>query len=260
MQANGDRFEAAYNRIDALLRKKVGGARDLSFSAIVQDAARKDATVRANRENLLEYAELRNAIVHNRGKTPVLLADPRDDVVVDIERICEWLSHPKTLRQLTRSPQLRIFPASDALPEALLYMRENDFSQVIALQGGRYIILSREGIAHWLANKSKEDMISISDTRLSDVLSFEPKNTCVYLKPDDTIDLAGEVFANDIGKRIFCVLVTQHATPKERPINIVTPWDFLAAAYGVAWSLALPRKITEVDSSTTFRTSRADEM
>ena len=79
MRSNGDRFEAAYNRIDALLRKKVNGARDLSFSAIVQDAARKDATVRANRENLLEYAELRNAIVHDRGKTPVLLADPRDD-------------------------------------------------------------------------------------------------------------------------------------------------------------------------------------
>ena len=248
MRSNGDRFEAAYNRIDALLRKKVGGARDLSFSAIVQDAARKDATVRANRENLLEYEELRNAIVHDRGKTPVLLADPRDDVVVDIERICEWLSHPKTLRQLTRCPQLRIFTASGALPEALLHMRENDFSQVIALQDGRYIILSTEGIAHWLENKSKEDIISIADTRLTDVLNFEPKNTCVYLKPDDTIDLAREVFANDIGKRIFCVLVTQDASPKERPINILTPWDFLVAACGAAWSLPLPRKITAYSS------------
>jgi hypothetical protein len=123
-------------------------------------------------------------------------------------------------------------------------MRENDFSQVIVLEDGRYIILSREGIVRWLENKSKEEIISISDMRLSDVLNFEPKNSCVYLKPDDTIDLAREVFANDIGKRTFCVLITEHASPKERPINILTPWDYLAAACGAAWSLSLPRKIT----------------
>jgi len=60
MRSNSDRFEAAYNRIDALLRNKVGGARDVSFSVIVQDAAQKDATVRANKEILLEYAEGRS--------------------------------------------------------------------------------------------------------------------------------------------------------------------------------------------------------
>ena len=32
MTSNGDRFEGAYNKIDALLRKKVGGAKTLSFS------------------------------------------------------------------------------------------------------------------------------------------------------------------------------------------------------------------------------------
>jgi hypothetical protein len=98
MVPNGDRFEGAYNKIDALLRKKVAGAKTLSFSAVVNEAARKDATVRANREDLLEYGDLRNAIVHDRGKTPVLLADPRGDVIIKIEKIVNSLSHPKLLR------------------------------------------------------------------------------------------------------------------------------------------------------------------
>jgi hypothetical protein len=50
------------------------------------------ATVRANKDTLLEYGELRNAIVHDRGKAPIVLADPREDVVLDIENICRRLT------------------------------------------------------------------------------------------------------------------------------------------------------------------------
>jgi hypothetical protein len=84
MSSNGDRFEAAYNKIDALLRKKIGGGKSLGFAAVVSEAATKDATVRANKVDLLEYGDLRNAIVHERGRNPVVIADPRPDVVARI--------------------------------------------------------------------------------------------------------------------------------------------------------------------------------
>ena len=60
--------------------------------------------------------------------------------------------------------------------------------------------------------------------------TFEPTDSCIYLKATDTVDRAREVFANDIGKRIFSALVTEHGSAKEKPINIVTPWDFVAGA------------------------------
>jgi hypothetical protein len=228
MTSNGDRFEGAYNKIDSLLRKKVVGARTSSFSSVVIEAANKDPTVRAHKEDLLEFGDLRNAIVHDRGKAPVLLADPRDDVVVKIEHIWNRLSHPKLLRSVSRQHSLRIFTANTFLAEPLLYMRENDFSQVITIQDGKHLALSTEGIALWLEAKSKEDIISLSDTRLSDVLSFEPKDGCVYLKADDTTDRAREVFAKDLGKRLFSALVTEHGNAREKPINIFTPWDLVA--------------------------------
>ncbi len=228
MTSNGDRFEGAYNKIDALLRKKFGGARTLSFSHVVNEAATNDPTVRAVKDDLLEYGDLRNAIVHDRGRTPVLLADPREDVVVKIEKIWNHLSHPRTLRSLTHTVPLRIFAASAVLAESLSYMRENDFSQVIALRDGKHQILSTEGIAHWLEAKSKEDIIALSEARLSDALNFEPRDSCIYLKATDTVDRAREVFGKDIGKRIFSALVSEHGSAKEKPINIVTPWDFVA--------------------------------
>ena len=55
MASNGDRFEGAYDKIDALLRKRIGGTKILSFSSVVTEAARKDPTVYRNKEDLLEY-------------------------------------------------------------------------------------------------------------------------------------------------------------------------------------------------------------
>ena len=118
MLSNGDRFESAYNKIDALLRKKVGGPRSLPFSSVVNEAAGKDPTVRMHKDDLLEYGDLRNAIVHDRGKTPIVLADPREDVVEKVENIFNRLSHPRKLRSLARRAQLRIFPAGAVLAES----------------------------------------------------------------------------------------------------------------------------------------------
>ena len=41
MASNGDRFESAYNKIDALLRKKVGEDQNLPFSSVVNEAAKQ---------------------------------------------------------------------------------------------------------------------------------------------------------------------------------------------------------------------------
>jgi hypothetical protein len=84
------------------------------------------------------------------------------------------------------------------------------------------------GEKDWLEFKSREDIIELSEVTLSHVLDFEPKDTCIYLRADDTVDHAREVFVNDIGKRVFSALVTENGTSKQRPINIITPWHFVA--------------------------------
>ena len=109
-------------------------------------------------------------------------------------------------------------------------MRKNDFSQVIAECARRFVILSAEGIAHWLEQKSTEDIISLVETKLGQVLDFEPKYTCIYLSARDTIDEARERFTKEIDKRVASALITENGRSSEKPINIITPWDFVAGA------------------------------
>jgi predicted transcriptional regulator len=225
----GDRFEAAYNKIDALLRKKFSLVKGASFSAIVSYAAKSDAAVRAYKDDLLEHGELRNAIVHDRGTNSVLLADPREEAVLRIEEIWGRLSKPRTLRTLAPAP-IRVFSTGECLLEALSYMRSNDFSQIVVLSEEKHVILSAEGIAHWLEAKFTEDIIELSAVNIHDVLGFEPNDTCVYLKIDETVERAREVFTTDIGKRVFSALVTENGKPSQKPVNIVTPWNIVAGA------------------------------
>jgi hypothetical protein len=96
-------------------------------------------------------------------------------------------------------------------------MRANDFSQIVALLSGMHVLLSAEGIAYWLEAKSEEDIIALSEVELGHALDFEPEGSCAYLKADDTVERAREVFANDIGKRVFSALVTESGSPKQRP-------------------------------------------
>ena len=185
--------------------------------------------MRFYKTDLLEYGDLRNAIVHERGHAPFLIADPRADVVHRIEEIWGRLSRPRTLRSVPHRP-INIFSVGDPLPGALAYMRKNDFSQVIAQCAGKFVILSAEGIAHWLEQKATEDIISLVETRVGLVLDFEPKYTCIYLSSRDTIDEARERFAKDIDKRVASALISENGRSSEKPINIITPWDFVAGA------------------------------
>jgi hypothetical protein len=58
MTPNGDRFKAAYNEIDTFLRKKFSRDKPVGFSSMVIEAAKTDATVRASKDDLLEYGDL----------------------------------------------------------------------------------------------------------------------------------------------------------------------------------------------------------
>ncbi len=64
---NSDQFLDAFSRIEKLLRRMVDGRRVDSFTFLVREAAKRSATVRRVEQDLLEYADLRNAIVHERG-------------------------------------------------------------------------------------------------------------------------------------------------------------------------------------------------
>lgn len=129
---------------------------------------------------------------------------------------------PKLVQYCTMNPS--VVSKSTSLPDVLHRMFENDFSQVIVQDGAEYRLLSREGISKWVESNIDTDLVSIKETKVSDVLRHEDKTNCEY------VDRSTDVFAfiDIIGspkKRVQAVIVTEHGKSNEKPIGIATVWD-----------------------------------
>ncbi|RMD96332.1 MAG: hypothetical protein D6816_19080 [Bacteroidetes bacterium] len=228
--SNGELFLKRFNELEHALRERAGLGPDASFTDLVKTAAEKDSTVRRRKEILRSIGRLRNAIVHDRQYPERILADPRKEVIEELESVLAAIIKPKTLIP-TFQRSIHIFTAEDALADCLGYMKEHDFSQVVLNLDGKHMLLSSEGIVKWLENARDVGLADLEQATVRDAWEYENKNICQYLPRNAPIDAVYEAFEQAIGQgipRLQAVLITHSGRPEERPLGIVTPWDLLS--------------------------------
>lgn len=77
--ANSDLFLISFNRIEKWMRDEMGNARNMGFTELVRRLAqRKQLMIRKYEDDLLQLAQLRNAIVHDRIAVDFVIAEPND--------------------------------------------------------------------------------------------------------------------------------------------------------------------------------------
>jgi hypothetical protein len=90
-------FLELYNRLDALLRARTGAPAGVSHAHLIEQLALQDPVVRNNASRLHAHRALRNSIVHSpQGGEEEAIAEPRQGVVEDYERLESYVLHPPT--------------------------------------------------------------------------------------------------------------------------------------------------------------------
>jgi hypothetical protein len=223
----GDEFIELYNRLDDFLKELTKSDRHTSFHALVNRARKRNSTVRRFDRELKEYAELRNAIIHDRDFPVRIIADPREEDLARFRLIVERILSPLPLLP-TFKRRLSCYEPADPLLTALDRMKHQRYSQVPVRYRGRLRLLTTEGIAYWLAAQAKEDIISIKEATIGDVLPHEQHGTYLVLSGSHTADDAREAFERSIADgrpRLYTVLVTETGKDTDKLKGLVTPWD-----------------------------------
>ena len=70
--SNATRFINAYNTIDQTLRAVYNFKRNMSFNDMIRRAVPLNSIVRRYEDKLIDYARLRNAIIHNSNDEMVI--------------------------------------------------------------------------------------------------------------------------------------------------------------------------------------------
>jgi CBS domain-containing protein len=229
-----DRFLGAFARVEDGLKRILGTASKDGFRWMVRQAAKRNAIVAAVEEDLTELADLRNAIVHERGGGYVI-AEPHAATVERLERIAELILDPPGVELVMSRPVVVCAP-DEPIRQAARRMVRGDFSRLPVYAEGELVgLLTANALARWVAARLTEPEPAMHEETVRDVLGFgESARRFELVAADQRVADVLALFsaATQKGRRIEAVLVTATGSPSERPLGIITIQD-LPRMYGL---------------------------
>jgi len=229
---NSDRFLVAFNAIEHALKEHSEDDSYVPFSRQIQIAKKTNAVIRRYYDDLKEFSELRNAIVHNTIDLNYAIAEPHLSVVEQIEYIEQEIKKPQKVIPLF-ARNVTSFSSHDTLKEILLAINKFSYSKFPIYDNDRFLgLLTKKGIVNWLAkNASQLEAISFSSTLIKEVLLHEEKQkNYQFIHKKRTIYDIKEIFKSinpEDSPRIDALLITEHGRADEQLLGIITPWDLI---------------------------------
>lgn len=235
IKTNADRFTKAYNTIRERLREVANEKKEASFPKILSGAiSRGDNVARKYEGDLKEFADLRNAIVHESTDCHPI-AEPHDRTVEIIEHIASLLLKPPKVLSLAKK-QVSTVQSTSSIAEAVKIMYKNNFSQLpVYNEDGKFeALLTANTVARWLGACVEEDIFSLKETRISSVLDYREKNekgkfinSCEFISREKTVFDALRLFENweEKGTHLDAIFIMDNGKPDEKPFGIITAWD-----------------------------------
>ncbi|MCC6943130.1 MAG: hypothetical protein IT335_01055 [Thermomicrobiales bacterium] len=219
-----------FNELEQFLRDATRSERNVPFGGLISRAGDKLPAVRHYSRDLREWADLRNAVVHEhpRGK---VIADITPEALAEFEEMAAAITSPPGIYPRFRR-DVRVFKVSDPLTEAVEDLWREDYSQVIVRVEGRMTLLSYAGITRWMGHVIDGTVIDLEGATVGDALVYEKPGGIDFLARAATTFEARERFQQlDRRKeqRLRVIVITEHGDPAEAPLGLVTPSDMLSA-------------------------------
>lgn len=227
---NSERFLIAFNKIEKIMKGMVDQNGHISFFKAIELSKKEHAAIRKYEDELREFGDLRNAIVHHRTEVEYVIAEPHTEIVELIEHIEKLLSKPVTVGT-SFAREVHTFQSNDTLSEVLRKVRDKKFKHIPIYEKDEFMgLLTASGIMRWLAATVEEETISREITTMDDMLKYERNgNTYRFIASNTSVYEAEEIFKNSVlsGHKLEALLITRNGRKDETLTGIITPIDLI---------------------------------
>ncbi len=228
-KTNADRFISAYNQIDYSLRTIYDFKRSMSFSDVVRRSVVLNSVVRKYEEDLIDYGRLRNAIIHN-GNRKYVIAEPHDDVVVQIEKLAELISEPPLAIDRVGNREVITINQDMSIGKAMELMARTGYSNLPTYAGDKLIgILNGRKLINILGNKLADGINLqefVDNTSVGTIIQDMGDDYYFMLADEElTIDEAMNYFENN--RKLLIILITKNGKDSSRPLGIISSADII---------------------------------
>jgi predicted transcriptional regulator len=128
--------------------------------------------------------------------------------------------------------ETKVFTISidDSIGGALKIMTDNSFSQLPIFKRDKFIdLLTNNTISRWLGSCVEEDIFSLRETKIGEVLEYrENPDSYFFLNGDATLSEAMDKFQyfESLGQPLEAILITKAGSTSEPLLGIITRSDF----------------------------------
>ena len=224
-----DEFLDAYAELERHFRKRLAAENIKSFSVMIKELSKRDRAVARFRDELFQWHDLRNAIVHERPGGGTVIAEPVPQALAAFLKLTELLTAPPKLPTRFQQEVARVAP-SDSIGEATKIMRSSGFSQLpVYDEGGLHGLLTATAVTRWLASAFESGVSA--ETPVSEVLDDADDHAdWRLLGRDATFTDAVGLFdeAHEKGHQLAAIVITHDGKKNQKPIGILTVSDLPA--------------------------------
>jgi len=221
-ESNARRFLDAYASIETSLNKLSNRVDYVPFKTLVAMTAKYNKVVKNHMTMLKEYADLRNAIVHERGREQEIIAEPSDSVTQDIERIAALLKQDQNIMNYVTTPVV-FADENTTIYQAYQQLYKNHADKLPIYEKGIYQgLVTMKEIASWVMEGKDKNA-------LAKELPDNQKQRVVFLKRNDDINTVIKVFDQSIKQKLSSpvILVTESGKSNEKALGILSSYDVL---------------------------------
>ena len=228
-ETNAVRFINAYNEIDQTIRNIYNFRRNISFADMIRRAVSLNSVVRRYEDKLIDYARLRNAIIHNSTEERII-AEPHDDVVLDLEHIAELVASPPLVLRCIPHKDVFVLDGDTSLKKAIENVAMTGFKTIPVYEDDRLAGIIHAGrVVEILGEKIREEMNIeefCANTHVIDVINTEDMDKTYTIRSEKlTVQEALDIFYNN--RKMLAIIITKRGNFLERPINILTVADLI---------------------------------
>lgn len=233
MSKRTDAFLTTFNELETFLRDTTNSRRNVPFGGLIQRASEENAAVRAHARDLREWADLRNAVVHEHPRGEVI-AEITEAALAEFQVMANRVMAPPRVFPLYRR-DVRVFKMSDPLTEAVEDLWREGYSQVIVRNQDDMAQLSYVGISRWMGETIQGTVIDLNGATVGAALALEEPGGIDFLSREATIYDARERFqqlAVRRQQRLRVIVITEHGLAREAPLGLITASDILESENG----------------------------
>ncbi len=220
-------FLEYYNKLDSDIRGIFNLYPKSTFSDAIRKSAEISPLVRKYEEDLLSYAKLRNAIVHDSEEGKII-AEPLSEVVENFAQIVNAILTPKKISACNIGKKVKMLEGSESVATGALEIYQSGFSNLPVFADGKIIgMLSNKRIVEIVAMAVKKNVSAddiLANSKVKECVFDSDKGKYYEIKSESTrIDEIVKLYEKN--PNLSLVIITKSGSLSEKPVQVVGRTD-----------------------------------